>query len=332
MLFKKSASTVVKSGRFSDIVRIWVKPWLVAITVAAALPLAPSYAGPNDIEAFISATGTGTVYCSAAYPCEGIADGFAAIGNYGRITCLDGTSNLGERNFSLSSGAANTSNIDVDINCPLGSMQSLVFDAVAVKLRVRHLTFTIGALNSFRFTGAGTVIFEDCTFTGATGPALDIEPNAALNLVIRNSRISDSAAGILLKPNPGGIINATFDHVTITGNTGGGIKIDNSHGPTTLDITDSVIGNNAGNGINAVAPPPFGQVMVSVKNSVFAKNGSAGIQSNGSAGAFLVASTLFDQNAAGAFSVVSSGHISTYGNNQIVGSAGSGFTGSAPLQ
>jgi hypothetical protein len=29
---------------------------------------------------------------------------------------------------------------------------------------------------------------------------------------------------------------------------------------------------------------------------------------------------------------VGSGHISTYGNNSIIGSAGSGFTGTAPLQ
>jgi hypothetical protein len=29
---------------------------------------------------------------------------------------------------------------------------------------------------------------------------------------------------------------------------------------------------------------------------------------------------------------MSAGHILTYGNNRIVGTAGSGFTGSAPLQ
>ena len=49
-------------------------------------------------------------------------------------------------------------------------------------------------------------------------------------------------------------MSAVFDHVTIANNLGGGIKIDTSNGSVTLDITDSVITNNGGNGINAVGP------------------------------------------------------------------------------
>jgi hypothetical protein len=41
--------------------------------------------------------------------------------------------------------------------------------------------------------------------------------------------------------------------------------------------------------------------------------------------------TLLDQNVAGATSV-SGGHILTYQNNSIIGSAGSGFTGTASPQ
>jgi hypothetical protein len=41
---------------------------------------------------------------------------------------------------------------------------------------------------------------------------------------------------------------------------------------------------------------------------------------------------LLDSNTAGATSVVSGGRLLTYGNNHIVGSAGSGFTGTAPSQ
>jgi len=71
---------------------------------------------------------------------------------------------------------------------------------------------------------------------------------------------------------------------------------------------------------------------VSIKNSVIAENGSVGVQANGANAAILVQTTLFDQNASGATSVLGGGHISTYGNNSIVGSAGAGFTGTAPLQ
>jgi len=197
-------------------------------------------------------------------------------------------------------------------------------------MRIRHLALRGGS--DLTFLAGGTLILEDCVFTESSGtPAIDIEPTGPLNLVIRNSRISNNPSGILLKPAVGGSITATFDHVTITGNTGGGIKIDTTNGPVTMDITDSVVSNNGANGINAVGNASA-QAMVSIKNSVIAKNGLVGVQANGANAGVLVQMTILDQNAAGATTVVNGGHISTYGNNSIVGSAGSGFTGSAPLQ
>ena len=129
---------------------------------------------------------------------------------------------------------------------------------------------------------------------------------------------------------PGGSIKATLDHVTITGNSGGGIKIDTTNGAVTVDITDSEISGNGGNGINAVGGA--GQAVVSIKNSVIAKNGVAGVQANGASAGILIANTLLDQNAAGATSIVANGNMFTYGNNQVVGSPGSGFNHSAGLQ
>jgi hypothetical protein len=46
----------------------------------------------------------------------------------------------------------------------------------------------------------------------------------------------------------------------------------------------------------------------------------------------LVNNTVLDSNAAGATSAVGGGRTLTYGNNSIIGSAGSGFTGPTPLQ
>jgi len=41
---------------------------------------------------------------------------------------------------------------------------------------------------------------------------------------------------------------------------------------------------------------------------------------------------LLDSNASGALTTINGGRLLTYGNNRIVGSAGSGFTGPTPLQ
>jgi hypothetical protein len=185
-------------------------------------------------------------------------------------------------------------------------------------------------VSSILFYGNGTLTLENCAFMDVTETALDLEPTGPLHLVIKNCRFSDNPSGLLLKPAAGGSITATLDHVTITNNTGGGIKIDTTNGPVTLDVTDSVISNNGGNGINAVGNAG-GQAIVSIKNSVIARNGVAGVQANGTNAGVLISTTLLDQNASGATSVVGGGNMFTYGNNDVVGSMGSGFTGTAPL-
>jgi hypothetical protein len=126
-------------------------------------------------------------------------------------------------------------------------------------------------------------------------------------------------------------LSAVFDHVNISNNTGGGIKIDTTNGPVTLDITDSIISNNGGNGINAVGGAG-GFAILNIHNSVIAKNATAGVQVNGATAAAMIDTTLLESNANGATSVVAGGRLLTYGNNRVVGSAGSGFTGTAGLQ
>jgi hypothetical protein len=122
----------------------------------------------------------------------------------------------------------------------------------------------------------------------------------------------------------------TFDHVTIIGNSGGGIKADSTNGVVNLDISDSEVSNNGGNGINAIGG--VNQNIVSIERNVIARNGAAGVQANGASAGVLVADTLLDQNTAGATSVVGGGNMFTYGTNKIVGGAGSGFNQSAGLQ
>jgi hypothetical protein len=220
------------------------------------------------------------------------------------------------------------------IDCPAGAfLDGLVWTSAATNTttRLRNVTVTnLGANHAIEFDSSGTLILENCVFEASNTTLLDIEPTGHLNLVIRNSRISSGGGGILLKPQTGGSINATFDHVTIADNTGGGIKLDTNNGLVTLDITDSNISNSGGNGINVVSGAAQG--IVSVEHSVIARNGVAGIQANGFAAGVLVSNTTLDENTSGALSVVSGGRISTYGNNRIVGSAGSGFTGTVGLQ
>jgi hypothetical protein len=311
----------------------WIGPfWAAVLVLAAVLQTTPASA--VDI-AYVSDTGNDNNPCTAALPCATIqvAADAATTQNLGIVRCINSP--------AFSSGGAkfagNSANLEVDC---AGTYAVLAqnFGALGLTganafLKIRNLTISGrgGGYPAIIFAGSGVLVLENCVFEDiGTGAALDIEPSGPLNVVIRNSRLSNNASGILFKPAAGGSINATLDHVTIATNAGGGIKVDTTNGPVTTDITDSVVSGNSGNGINAVGGAS--QNIVSIKNSVVAKNAAAGVQANGASAGILVQTTLFDQNSAGATSVVNSGHISTYGNNSIIGSAGSGFTATAGLQ
>jgi len=210
-------------------------------------------------------------------------------------------------------------------------------------IKIRNLTFNgqpNGGSAAIQFTGSGTLILENCVFENFPGgAALQIEPSGPFSLVIKNSRISNNAAGVLIQPIVigGGInmkpsVNATFDHVTVSQNSGGGIHTDSSDGPITVDIADSTISDNASNGFNANSGTGTHNNMVNIIRTTIAKNGLVGIQSSGSNAAVLLNASTLDSNTNGATDVLNGASIVSYGNNQIIGSPGSGFTGLASLQ
>jgi hypothetical protein len=279
---------------------------------------------------FLSSSGSGTE-CIGSQPCGQFSLAIAGVDSGGEILCLD---SLGELAAPISTP------VSVTFDCPgvwavnFTSDPALALVGANQVMKIRNLTFN--GVNSdssaIKVTGSGTLILENCVFESFSGgTALDIEPTGPLNLVIKNSRISNNgAAGVLLKPASGGSVTATFDGVTITNNAGG-LRTDTTNGAVRLDISNSTISNNANNGLIAIGGAG-GQNMVNLSRDVLASNGQVGIEASGTNAAALVDTTLLDSNTGGALSAVSGGRILTYQNNRIVGSPGTGFTGTASPQ
>jgi hypothetical protein len=306
----------------------------IAFLFSVCLHAAAASASPLVV--YLSNTGLDTNPCTVAQPCATFFHGATNVATSGQVSCLDAFNSQENDTFSPPFTM-------FTIDCPGGVWgttginggATLTLAQSSITVKIRHLTFNgaTGGLSAIEVTGSGTLILDDCVFEGFGGAAaLDITPNGPLTLVIKNSRISNSAAGVLLQPAAGGSINATLDHVVITGNTGtgGGIKTNSANGIVNLDITESEISYNGGVGVNGRSGGFLS--MVNIKNSVITENGAQGVQANGANVGITVQTTLLDQNAGGATSIEAGGHISTYGNNSIVGGAGSGFTATAPLQ
>jgi Right handed beta helix region len=303
-------------------IRIIAKLFAVTVALAVCLPVQPSSAGSI---VYVSATGGGTA-CTQTAPCATIdAAIVASLASGGRVVCVTAVQENAATAFPYSGTFV--------FDCPSASWLGGIGVSGSGVLKFQHISFSgFGTLASMiRVTGSGTVIFEDCVIEDVAGTALDIEPNAPFNLFVTNSRISNSTAGVLLKPAAGGSVTATFNGVTIVNNTGGGLKTDATNGPISVNISNSTISNNSGNGMNAIGNTIYSN-MLNLSHNVIAKNGSAGIQANGTLAAAVVDTTLLDTNVAGATSAVNGGRVYTYGNNRLLGSPGSGFFSTLPMQ
>jgi hypothetical protein len=322
-------------------IKLACRAFVAALLVVVS---APQVQAQNTFS-FVSSTGSDGNPCTAASPCATLSQALSTTISGGQISCLDATA-ITEFNFQP------TPNSSFTIDCTgvvatstvgtTGAMLQLANSDQVVK--IRNLTFngqTSGGGGAIEVRGSGTLIIENCVFENfANGTALEIDPSdGAVNLVIINSRISNNAAGVLIRPLVigGGInmkpsVNATFDHVTVAQNSGGGIHTDSSDGPITVDIADSTISDNASNGFNVTSGTGPHNNMVNIIRTTIANNGLVGIQSGGSNAAVLLNASTLDSNTNGATDALTGARIVSYGNNQIIGAPGSGFTGSAALQ
>ena len=270
---------------------------------------------------FFIGTGAGTV-CSQTAPCELSTAISQATATPVELSCADSS--------DVFSGATINKSLTIDCAGTAGSINGIEVNSGAV-VTLRNLTIG-GNTEDGIFLINGTLILENVHFVGVGSIGINAAPISPSTLIVKNSIINRGGVpAVLLKPGAGGSLSASFDHVTIAGNGGGGIRLDTTNGPVTADVTDSVISNNAGNGVSAQGGAG-GAAMLSIHNSVIADNGAAGVNATGTNGAALVDTTLLDSNASGATSVASGGRIVTYGNNRIIGTLGSGFTGTASLQ
>jgi hypothetical protein len=217
-------------------IRVIAKLFAVAVVLIAFLPVQPSSAA--NFVAFVSATAVGGA-CTQAAPCGNIETAIGTVSNSGgRIVC---ETPVQENSPIVFAGAAT-----FVFDCPSTSwLGGFNFFGSNITLKFQHIDFSGIANGVLKVNGSGTLIFEDCVFEEFAGVALEIFPNGPLNLVITNSRISNSGAGVVIKPAAGGSVTATFDRVTIADNMGGGVKADATNGPINLAISNSTITKNA---------------------------------------------------------------------------------------
>jgi hypothetical protein len=310
------------------------------VTMSAAENVTAQFAlGPS--RTFVSsAAGDDGNPCTRTLPCLTFAGAYINTaaggeidvldpGDYGPLTVItsltiDGGGQLASTTVSQPPGITITANQSNDV------------------VVLRHLSLQGGLGNDSNPGSAGTiginivsalrVTLDNIDVTGFGSGGIVIAPSSGtMNVNIQDASASDNSIGLLSKPTGGAAAHVTIDHSSFDNNVGGGIRVDSTGGGMTeATITATSASLNGGNGINAVAGAY--QSIVSIKNGAIAKNGGVGVQANGANAGVSLGTTTLDQNTGGATSVVNGGAMTSYGNNSIVGSAGSGFTTTATPQ
>jgi hypothetical protein len=141
-----------------------------------------------------------------------------------------------------------------------------------------------------------------------------------------------TGGGIVVKPRPGGSAQVALKRVTVNGNAFG-IVADGtgSTGGINMTIADSMVANNAKDGIIATTPSGGASIGVYVKNTQSVNN-AFGIRSLGTNVAVRVDGSSIIGNTTG-LSFSAGGALLTAGNNMVRANGSDGsFSGQVGLQ
>jgi hypothetical protein len=329
-----------------DWIRSKVCRWLCGLVLVLCTSGSPVYA--QFIETFVASTGSDGNNCSTVtLACRSFGKALMQTFSGGQITVLDAAdygpaSITGGISIINDNGGTATNALG---GVGFGGISGMVYidagssDTVTLRGLVLNAETFSGnpSFNGLLINNAQRVNIENCTILNAPGSGILVSPGLqpatlppVININIQNTTVNGNSAGVKVASTVSAPVNITIAGSHIDNNSGGGVRVDaGSGGPITMSIVDSTFSHNGGNGLNAVSNAS--NVMVNLLRDVIGVNGGAGIQANGTSAAVVVNSTALLNNST-ALSVVGGGRILTYGNNSIVGTGGSSFTGTASLQ
>jgi Right handed beta helix region len=310
---------------------------LLATMLVCSLFATPLYASGSTSEAWVSGTfgndSNASTSCQRTAPCATLSTALGVTSPGGIVFCADPSATIGPMTISqdVTIDCSATGGV-VNLSCLGGN--GIIISTAGINVTLRGLT-VVGppcAMAQFGIdiTAAATVRMEQCKISGFTTAGVEIATSAGnIDVKIQDSTITKNGGGVLITPTGGASVVMSVERSLIENSTGGGLKATGSGGPITLSVSESSISQNGANGLNAVSSSS--NVMVNLSRDVIASNGLTGVQANGGNAAVTVDNTSILNNAT-AVSAVGGGRILTYGNNRIVGTLGSGFTGTTPLQ
>ncbi|HXQ84112.1 MAG TPA: right-handed parallel beta-helix repeat-containing protein [Xanthobacteraceae bacterium] len=304
---------------------------LLGTLFVLGLAIAPAHA--QATRTWISGVGDDANPCSRTAPCKTFAGAISKTTAGGEIDALDPGGFGGvtiTKAITFDGGGGQVASILVagtnGINISAGASDTII-------IRNMRLNGILNAgspgLTGIAINTAAKVVVEKCEIFGFQNAAIQVSVSSGtFALKVQETTLNNNGGGITSKPSGGATVNAVIERTHADGNTGGGVRVDGTGGGSSnVAITDSSLSNNGSNGLNAVSGPS-GNVKVDLTRDVVANNASAALQSSNSTGGtstVTVGQSMLSNNGT-AWSIVSTGQLLSYGNNQVTGPVGTGPT------
>jgi Right handed beta helix region len=287
---------------------------LFALLLASS---APVYA--QATRTWVSGVGDDANPCSRTAPCKTFAGAISKTAAGGEINVLD-PGGFGGVTITKS---ITISSEGFEAGVLVSGTNGIIINAGGtdvVVLRGLDIEGLGTGLNGIRFIAGGQLHVENCTINNFAQKGILFEPNSAAQLFVKNSTIRNNdtvgtGGGIQIKPTAG-TTQALIDNVRLERNQFG-LRVDDNASAT---VSHSVAAGNLGGGFTAVSAS--GPAVLNLTDSVSTSNAS-GVIANGANALIRLTNNVLTQNVAG-INIVSSGVVSSFGNNKNRGNTTDG--------
>jgi len=264
-------------------------PFIIGLLLC--LHATPALAIP---ETWVASNGGG-VACTRAAPCADFQTAHFATDPGGIIKCVD-AGNFGAVGITKSITIDCTGTNGGIVSVPGGPGVDIVAAGVDVTLRGLSVDggSNVGGFIGVRLANGNRLNIEDCRISGyAFGITIQPTGSVAVRVALTRVQVGRSITGI--------VANGTT-----------------STGSIVVQVHDSVVANNGGNGINALTIPGGAFTAFVVDRSSIILNFSDGIHADGAGAVVHLGNSTVIGNAGGLI-VANGGQILSYQNNQASG-------------
>ena len=292
-------------------------PYLRILMIACFTLAMASMAQAQATRTWVSGVGDDVNPCSRTAPCKTFAGAISKTAASGEIDCLD-PGGFGAVTLTKSITIDGTTGAgfggilaSLTTGVIINDASTATPNTIIVSLRNLSIDGAGNGTDGIRFASGRRLIVEGCVVYGFTSDGLEISPTTGtnFNIIVNNSSFMRNANGIR-QATAIGTLNASYDRLNVSGNTGDGLQATGGTG----NISRSVIDNNAGNGLTASG----GAIVNAASNQV---------TSNGNGFNCVAPSTMrlsdndIYRNTTG---IAGGGTYISFGNNRLLGNTSDG--------